>query len=232
MNQEPTRLDEDPTADDRPITVVIVDDHEVVALGLASLLDDADGVEVIGSATTKADATTLVEKRRPDVVLMDYRLPDGTGAETARALRDAEFGTNVVMITSVADRRVLSQALDAGCCGFLSKNSDRSDLVNAVRAAASGDSYFTRDVLKHLVHLRRFDDVTHSELSDREVEVLQLTADGLYPEEVAKKLHLSSHTVKNHLRHAMAKLDAHTKLEAVVKAVRARLISIDDADLA
>ncbi len=212
-----------------PTTVVIVDDHEVVALGLTALLADADGIEVIGSATTCEAAVTLVTKKRPDVVLMDYRLPDGTGAETTRAFRDAGLDTNVVMITSVADRRVLAQALDAGCCGFLSKNSDRADLIDAINAAAAGESYFTRDVLKHLVHLRRFDDVGQTELSDREVEVLQLTADGMYPEEVAEQLHLSAHTVKNHLRHAMSKLDAHTKLEAVVKAVRARLISIDDS---
>ncbi len=212
----------------RLITVVIVDDHDVVALGLKALLDDADGIDVVGSATTSAEAFTLVSNRRPDVVLMDYRLPDGTGAEAARQFKDARLDTNVVMITSVADRRVLAQALDAGCCGFLSKNSDRADLVNAIEAAAAGESYFTRDVLKHLVRLRRFDEVGNTELSDREVEVLQLTADGMYPEEVADRLHLSGHTVKNHLRHAMAKLDAHTKLEAVVKAVRARLISIDD----
>jgi DNA-binding NarL/FixJ family response regulator len=212
-----------------PTTVVIVDDHEVVALGLSALLDDADGIEVIGLATTCEDAIKLVIKKRPDVVLMDYRLPDGTGAETARAFNDAKLETNVVMITSVADRRVLSQALDAGCCGFLSKNSDRADLIDAISAAAAGESYFTRDVLKHLVHLRRYDDIGQTELSDREIEVLQLAADGLHPEEIAKKLHLSAHTVKNHLRHAMTKLDAHTKLEAVVKAVRARLISIEDS---
>ena len=211
-----------------PITVVIVDDHDVVALGLAALLNDVEGIDVIGSATTGAEAIDRVTTLRPDVVLMDYRLPDATGAAIARELKQSELGINVVMITSAADRHVLSEALDAGCCGFLSKNSDRADLVDAVTAAATGDSYFTRDVLKHLVHLRRFDEVGQRELSDREVEVLQLTADGLLPGEVAQRLHLSIHTVKNHLRHAMSKLDAHTKLEAVVTAIRARLISIDD----
>jgi DNA-binding NarL/FixJ family response regulator len=109
----------------------------------------------------------------------------------------------------------------------VSKNADRADLVAAITAAADNDSYFTRDVLKHLMHLRRFEQVDNEELSDREVEVLQLSADGSSPEEIAAQLYLSAHTVKNHLRHAMAKLDAHTKLEAVVKALRARLISIE-----
>lgn len=217
-----------PATTTAPITVLIVDDHEVVALGLRALLVDVDGVEVVGTATTSADAIRSVAERRPDVVLMDYRLPDGTGAETAIAIRAAGIDTNIVMITSVADRRVLAQALDAGCCGFLSKNSDRADLIDAITAAAHGESYFTRDVLKHLVHLRRFDEVGQSDLSDREIEVLQLTADGRHPDDIAKQLHLSAHTVKNHLRHAMNKLEAHTKLEAVVMAVRARLISIDD----
>lgn len=151
-------------------------------------------------------------------------------AATTRELMAAEFSVHVLMITSAADRHVLAEALDAGCSGFLSKNSDRRDLIDAITAAAGGDSYFTRDVLKQLVHLRRFDQVGHHELSDREVEVLQLTADGLFPNEVAERLYLSSHTVKNHLRHAMDKLDAHTKLDAVVKAIRARLISIDERD--
>lgn len=123
----------------------------------------------------------------------------------------------------------LNEALEAGCAGFVSKNADRQDLVSAVRAAAHNDSYFTRDMLNHLVHLRRFDQIDNQELSSRECDVLQLTANGLNPDEIASRLYLSPHTVKNHLRHAMSKLDAHTKLDAVVKAIRARLISIDEA---
>lgn len=209
------------------VRVLIIDDHEVVALGLAALLEDEPHIEVVGISGSVADGVAATERRAPDVVLVDYRLPDGTGAEVARRVRRLDATPGVVMITSSADRRVLSQALDAGCAGFVSKNADRADLVAAVRAAATNDSYFTRDVLKHLVHLRRFEQFDGEELSDREIEVLQLTAEGLSPEQIAGQLYLSAHTVRNHLRHAMTKLDAHTKLEAVVKAVRARLISID-----
>ena len=131
------------------------------------------------------------------------------------------------MVSSSVDRRVLGQAVDAGCCGYVSKNADRADLVGAIRAAAAGESYFTSDVLTHLVHLRRFDQVDQIELTEREIEVLQATADGQSPEAIADALYLSPHTVKNHLRHAMAKLDAHTKLDAVIKALRLRLISIE-----
>jgi len=209
-----------------PIRVLIVDDHDVVALGLQALLDDVHDLEVVGTAGSVAEGVAAVERRRPDVVLADYRLPDGTGAELAERLGAMGLPTPVVMITAAADRRVVSKALDAGCAGFVSKNADRDDLTAAVRAAAAHDAYFTRDVLEHLVHLRRFDQV-ESDLSVREVEVLQLTADGLSTVEIAEQLFLSQHTVKNHLRHAMAKLEAHTKLEAVVKAVRAHLITID-----
>ncbi len=215
-------------ADSANIEVVIVDDHDMVALGLRALLDDEPGITVVASVGSVAGALTSVRSRHPDVVLMDYRLPDGTGAEAAREIGKLDDAPGVVMLTSVADRRVLGQALDAGCCGFVSKNADRADLIGAVRAAAVHESYFTRDVLKHLVHLRRFEQVEGGELSDREVEVLQATANGMSPEQIAEKLFLSTHTVKNHLRHAMSKLDAHTKLDAVVKAIRSRLISIDD----
>ncbi len=216
------------TTEGEPITVVIVEDHDVVALGLRALLDDEPGIVVVDAVGTVAAAVAAADRREPDVMLMDYRLPDGTGAEATRKVRLLDPAPNVVMVTSVPDRRVLGQALDAGCTGFVSKNADRADLIAAIRAAAANDSYFTRDVLQHLVHLRRFEQVEGGELSDREVEVLQLTADGRTSDEIADQLCLSPHTVKNHLRHAMAKLDAHTKLEAVVKAVRARLISIDD----
>ena len=210
------------------ITVMIVDDHEVVASGLRALLDDEPDIRVVDVAATIAAAVDTAVRDRPDVVLMDYRLPDGTGAEAAERIRALPDPPAVVMVTSVADRRVLGQALDAGCCGFVSKHAPADDLVGAVRAANEHEAYFTRDVLKHLVHLRRFERLDAEELSDRECEVLQLTADGRSPDEIAAELHLSAHTVKNHLRHAMAKLDTHTKLDAVVAAVRSRLISIDD----
>jgi DNA-binding NarL/FixJ family response regulator len=207
--------------------VLIVDDHDMVARGLESLLADVSGISVVGRAGTVDDAVAEADRCEPDVALVDYRLPDGTGADVARRLGERHPDLRVVMVTAVADRRVVGQALEAGCCGFVSKNAERDDLVAAVRAAADDDSYFTRDVLKHLVHLSRFEQVGESELSDREIEVLQLSADGLTPEEIAERIFLSPHTVKNHLRHAMAKLDAHTKLDAVVKAIRARLISIE-----
>jgi DNA-binding NarL/FixJ family response regulator len=218
---------DDETATPAEIRVVIVDDHDTVGLGLRALIEDEADITVVSIAKSVAEAVQAAERHRPDVMLIDYRLPDGTGAEATRTIRGLDRAPAVVMITADADRRVLAQALDAGCSGFVSKHADRADILAAIRAAADDDSYFTRDVLKHLAHLRRFDQVDDVELGEREIEVLQLTADGMSPDEIAGALFLSPHTVKNHLRHAMAKLHAHTKLDAVVKAVRARLISID-----
>jgi DNA-binding NarL/FixJ family response regulator len=212
---------------ERPITVLIIEDHTVVALGLQALLESCPPIKVVAVAHGVAEGVTAARRHQPDVALVDYRLGDGTGADATRLLRGASRPPAVVMITAAADRRVLAEALDAGCAGFVSKNAEQADLVAAITAAANNDSYFTRDVLKHLVHLRRFEQLENEELSDREVEVLQLSAEGHTPEEIGVQLFLSAHTVKNHLRHAMAKLDAHTKLDAVVKAIRARLISID-----
>jgi DNA-binding NarL/FixJ family response regulator len=210
-----------------PVRVVIIDDHETVGLGLRALVEDEADIDVVAMGGSVADAVREARQQRPDVMLIDYRLPDGTGADATRTIRAMDEPPAVVMITADADRRALSQALDAGCAGFVSKQADRADILTAIRSAAADDSYFTRDVLKHLAHLRRFDQVDDVELGDREIEVLQLTADGFSPDQIAGMLFLSPHTVKNHLRHAMAKLHAHTKLDAVVKAVRARLISID-----
>lgn len=222
-----TDADTNAQARTEPIRVVIVDDHDVVALGLKALLEDEPDIAVVSIERTARDAVTAATKYSPDVVLMDYRLPDGSGADATTTICKIDNAPRVVMITAVADRTVLGKALDAGCTGFVSKNADRADLVGAVRAAAGNDSYFTHDMLKHLVSLRRFDQVEGAALSGRECEVLQLTAHGKSPAQIAADLHLSGHTVKNHLRNAMAKLDAHTKLDAVVKAARARIISID-----
>jgi len=223
---EPTSKPEDANPQTK-IQVLIVDDHDVVALGLKALLEDEPDIAVVSIERTAQAAVSAATKHAPDVVLMDYRLPDGNGVEATIAIRELDEPPRVVMITAVADRRVLGQALDAGCTGFVSKNADRDDLVGSIRAAADNDSYFTHDMLKHLVNLRRFDQVDGAALSDRECEVLQLTAYGNSPAQIAAELHLSSHTVKNHLRNAMSKLDAHTKLDAVIKAVRSRIITID-----
>lgn len=212
---------------DDVVRVLIVDDYAVVALGIEALLDDAEMISVAGHAADIASAVAAATRLRPDVVLMDFRLPDGTGADAIGELRRAGCDAAVVILTAATDRRALRLALEAGCVGFLSKHADRGELIRAIRAAARNETAFTPDMLSHVVHLGRARAGTDAELTARECDVLQLSADGLDPEEIAEQMLLSHHTVRNHLRHAMAKLDAHTRLEAVVKALQARLISVE-----
>lgn len=208
------------------VRVLIVDDYNVVALGIAALLDGDDDIDVVARASDIATAVAAATRHRPDVVLMDFRLPDGTGVDAIARMRAVGCDAAVIMLTAATDRRVLRLALEAGCLGFLSKNADHGDLVRAIRAAAHNETSFTADMLTQLVHVGRVPATTIEDLTARECDVLQLCADGLLPEEIAQQMHLSHHTVRNHLRHAMIKLDAHTKLEAVVKALQAHLISV------
>lgn len=209
-----------------PVRVLVVDDHAVVALGISALLEPEADIVVVGRAATIAEAVVLATQLAPDVVLMDFRLPDGTGVDAIGRLGEAGCTAGVIMLTAAADRRVLRLALEAGSLGFLSKNAAADDLTGAIRAAARGESAFSADMLRHLARLGRSREDVDEELTARECDVLQLSADGLTPEEIADRLHLSHHTVRNHLRHAMSKLGAHTKLHAVVLAMQADLISI------
>lgn len=216
-----------PPVDDRPVRVLVVDDHAVVSLGISALLDAEHDIDVVGRAASIAEAVTCATELMPDVVLMDFRLPDGTGVDAIGELRQAGCAAEVIMLTAAADRRVLRLALEAGCLGFLSKNAAADDLTGAIRAGARGEPAFSADMLRHLARIGHTRQGIDEELTTRECEVLQLCADGLTPEEIAARLHLSHHTVRNHLRHAMAKLGAHTKLHAVVTAMQANLISVD-----
>lgn len=211
-----------------PIRIVIVDDHDVVALGLKALLSDEVDFDVVALANSVASATSVLAEQLPDVVLVDYRLPDGSGVDLIKTISASDEAPGIVMVTAAADRRVMSQALDAGVLGFLSKNADHADLVASVRAAAKGESHFTPEVVRHLSNLKRFEQFDADELTPRECEVLQLSAMGKSPEDIAAELFLSLHTVRNHIRNSMTKLQAHSKLEAVVKAARLRLVTLDD----
>jgi DNA-binding NarL/FixJ family response regulator len=216
------------TDQETQIRTLLVDDHRVVALGLKALIEEDELVCVEGIAATVAEAKAMAAALLPDVVLVDFRLPDGSGLEVISHLRSVTPTIGIVMITGSADRRILASALDAGCNGFLSKGADQEDLLAAIRAARHGESHFTPDVVRHLSHLKRFEQFDNEALTTRECEILQLCAAGRSPDEIAAELYLSTHTVRNHIRNAMNKLQAHSKLEAVVKAVRLRLISIDD----
>lgn len=212
-----------------PVTVLIAEDHQLVSDGLAALLEGAGDVTVVGQAGTAERAVSMAVALSPDVVLMDYRLPDSRGALGIQGVLRACPRTRVLVVTASREDEALAAVLEAGAMGCLHKDADAEDLLTAVRAVAGGEAYFTRAAMAAIVLARR-QGAAHQSLSPREVEVLQALADGRSVARIAGDLHLSQHTVRNHIRSAMARLEVHTALEAVVHAARAGLVDIGGTD--
>ncbi len=211
------------------VGVLIVDDHVVVAQAFAALLDREDDLDLVGMAASVDDALHLVQQQQPDVVVVDYRLGDGSGLDAARQIRTLRPATGLVMVSALKDPDLVSAALAAGCCGFVPKDADAADLVRAIRAAAKGETYLAGDIRQLLADVP-IGTTAAFELTGRERQVLQLTADGASVEEIAVRLFLSAHTVRNHLRHAMTRLGVHTKLEAVMVAARVGVVRLEGSD--
>ena len=209
-----------------PVTVLIAEDHQLMSDGLAALLEGAGDVTVVGQAGTAERAASMAVALSPDVVLMDYRLPDSRGALGIQGVLRACPRTRVLVVTASREDEALAAVLEAGAMGCLHKDADAEDLLTAVRAVAGGEAYFSRAAMAAIVLSRR-QGAAHQALSPREVEVLQSLADGRSVARIAGDLHLSQHTVRNHIRSAMARLEVHTALEAVVHAARAGLVDID-----
>ncbi len=208
------------------IRVLIVEDQEILAKGLARLLESCSDFEVVGVSRTAADAVSTAIELDPDVVLMDYQLPDGDGVDAMEKIKREVPETHVVMLTSSDnDERLARRAFEAGCSGFVGKSRSVEDLFSVVRAAHSGDVLITPVML--LMLLPRAD-LAHggvgANLSRRELEVLGVMAEGGSDKEIADTLFISLNTARKHAQNIIRKLGAHSKLEAVVIAVRAGVI--------
>ena len=213
----------------RPLTVAIVEDHAMVAEGLASALEVDPELAVVGIAGNLAEALELVRSRRPDVVLMDYRLPDGDGASGTADVKATSPETQVVMLTAMGGQDVLARAIEAGCSGFLHKTKPISDVRMALRRAGSGEALFAPDALADVVgRLRDRGAPLGPALTARELQVLTLLAEGASTDQIAADLFLSLHTVRNHVRNILGKLGAHSKLEAVAVATREGIVNLED----
>jgi two-component system nitrate/nitrite response regulator NarL len=199
----------------------------MVATGLRALLENEDDIEVSAWVRNGKDALRAYEDEHPDVVLMDYGLPDTTGTEVTTQLRTRDPDACVLLVTGHEARQsVVAEALDAGCAGFLSKERSVDELANAIRAAAHGAAVFPADLLASITRRSQNTGKGTSELTPREREVLELLAHGRSTDEIQQELFLSQHTVRNHVRNLLNKLGARTKLEAVVTAARAGLIDL------
>jgi two-component system response regulator DevR len=210
---------------DPMIGLLIVDDHRMFAESLARLLSDDTEIEVIGIAGSASEAIDLAGRLHPDVVLMDYHLPDRDGVAAMASIRSRNPEIMVVMLTGSSEDGVLIAAIDAGCSGFLTKDRAAAEVAEAVRAAAAGEAVISPALLSRLLpKMGRTPRSVGDDLSDREREILEFLARGWTNKVIAAELCLSVNTIRNHVQSVLAKLGSHSKLEAVSTAVREGII--------
>jgi len=201
-------------------TVVLADDQRVVREGLATLLGLLPGIDVLGTASDGEEAIALVERLRPDVVLMDLRMPRCDGVAATRRLREQGSPTRVVVLTTYADDRSVVEALRAGARGFLTKDAGAEEIERAIAAVVRGDAAIDPAVQHHLVDAVAGRPDLPDGLTPREAEVLALIAQGLSNGEIAARLFVSEATVKSHVNHLFAKIGARDRAQAVSYAYR------------
>lgn len=205
------------------IRVFLLDDHEVVRRGIADLISLEKGMIVVGEAGSKAEALTRIPAARPDVAVLDVRLPDGTGVEVCREIRSALPDLKCLMLTSYADDEALFDAIMAGASGYVLKEIRGNDLVDAVRQVAAGKSLLdpaaTQRVLERLREGERHDDRLEG-LSEQEQRILELIGDGLTNRQIGEAMHLAEKTVKNYVSSLLAKLGMQRRTQAAALAAR------------
>ena len=222
-----------------PIRVILVDDQQLVRIGFRMILQDESDIEVVGEAPDGKAAVDAVRRLRPDVVVMDIRMPVMDGVEaTRRIVEDPESRARVLVLTTFDADETVVQALRAGASGFLLKDVPPSGFVDAIRIVAAGDALLAPSITRQL--LDRFrdrlpgpgdpgEDRFH-ELTDRELEVIKLVARGLSNREIAERLVLAEPTVKTHVSHALLKLELRDRAQAVVLAYETGLVRPGAAD--
>jgi len=214
------------------IRILIADDHEVVRIGLVSLLDRQAGFRVVGEAGSGNEAVRLARALRPDVVVMDIRMPDGSGTDACRTITAELPGTPVVMLTSYADEEALFEAIAAGASGYVLKRIGSDELVNAIRTVADGrsmlDPAVTAAVLERLRHAAHAEESgAFGELTDQERRVLAHLAQGESNREIATAMQLAEKTVRNYVSNILAKLSLASRAQAATFAIRNRLSELD-----
>jgi two-component system NarL family response regulator len=214
--------------------VLVVDDHALFRRGLEIVLQQEPDIEVVGEAGDGAEAVQKAIDTTPDVVLMDVRMPRRSGIEACMAIKDLVPSAKIIMLTISDEEADLYEAIKAGAMGYLLKEISIEDVASAIRAVAGGQSLISPAMASKLLTefatmIKRTDErqqVPTPRLTEREMEVLRLVARGLNNRDIAKQLFISENTVKNHIRNILEKLQLHSRMEAVVYAVREKLLEI------
>jgi DNA-binding NarL/FixJ family response regulator len=205
------------------IRIFLLDDHEIVRRGVRELLEAEDDMEVVGEAGTAEQALARIPPTRPQVAILDVRLPDGDGVQVCREIRSREPGVACIMLTSFSDDEALMHAIVAGASGYLLKQIRGTDIVNAVRRVAAGESLLDPGLTKRV--LERFrrepsEDERLARLTNQERRILGLIAEGLTNRQIAEQIHLAEKTVKNYVSNLLTKLGMERRTQAAVFAAR------------
>ena len=226
MNQ-PLQVDAEALAQ---VRVLIVDDHDLFRSGLRNLLED-EGVQVVGEASAGQEALNIVREAAPDVVIMDLNMPGMGGVEATRHISTIAPLTRVVMLTISDQDNDVIDAIMAGACGYLLKDSSIQELIAGINAASRGESLISPTIASKVLQRVRasstqpeIESTIRAELSDREIEVLKLIANGKDNAMIAGELHISPKTVKNHISNILMKLQIDNRIQAAVYAVRSGIV--------
>ncbi len=221
-----------PAAEPEPIRVLVVDDQELFRRGLTMLLAVEAGLEVVGEASDGAAGAELAATTAPDVVLLDVRMPKKTGIEACLSIKEAVPTAKIIMLTVSDEEADLYEAVKSGASGYLLKDSSIEEVAQAIRVVADGQSLISPSMAIKLID--EFKQMSRPEresgpalrLTERELDVLRLVAQGLSNKEIAARLFISENTVKNHVRNMLEKLQLHSRMEAVMYAVRENLLEL------
>jgi DNA-binding NarL/FixJ family response regulator len=202
------------------ITVLLADDHEVVREGLRLALLRSPHIRVVGEAADGETAVSLAERRRPDVIVMDLRMPEMDGIEATEEIMRRVPDAKVLIFTAYSEKALLQRGLESGARGYILKEAPHETLLRAIEKIAAGETFVDPALMSALTQSREGTDV----LTAREREILQLLADGMSNADVAGQLFISQETVKSHVRHILTKLEADTRTQAVAIALRDAMI--------
>jgi len=211
--------------------VLIADDHAIVREGLRTMLGFQEGIEVVGEASDGLEAVDLAQRLLPAVVLMDIRMSKLNGVEATRRIKAQNPQIGVIVLTNYDDDQYVFQGIEAGASGYLLKDISSDDLGEAIHRVARGESLLApsvlRKVLDEFAHRAEERELSHEALTPRELEVLQALARGLKNEEIAKELFITEKTVKSHLGSIFSKLGVNDRSQAIVYAIKHKLVDID-----